>query len=254
MSDSLISKNAIIGGNFNIGRFSIIEDDVVIGDNVRIDSNVLIAAGSRISDNVIIHHGAVVGTTPQDLKFGGEITTLEIGKGTVVREYVTLNRGTNESKKTVIGENCFIMAYAHVAHDCRIGNNVIIANAVQMGGHVEIEDWTIVGGLVPIHQFTKIGGHVMIGGGFRVVKDLPPYILAGGTPLKYEGVNVVGLRRRGFTNDQIHYIKEAYDQIYNSQYNVSDAAKLIKETFEQTPQINNILNFVARSSRGIVRG
>ncbi|MEO8665710.1 MAG: acyl-ACP--UDP-N-acetylglucosamine O-acyltransferase [Ignavibacteria bacterium] len=254
MSNSVISKKAIIGNNVKIKDFTTIEDDVIIGDNVEIDSNVLIANGARISNNVKIHHGAIISTQPQDLKFGGEQTTLEVGEGTVIREYATLNRGTKHSNKTVVGSDCFIMAYAHIAHDCRIGNNVIIANAVQMGGHVVIDDFTIIGGLVPIHQFTKIGQHVMIGGGFRVVKDIPPYLLAAGFPLKYEGVNVVGLRRRGFTSDQIENIRNAYKEIYNSDLNVSDAVKKIKETFQLSPEINNIISFIESSERGIVRG
>lgn len=254
MSNSEISKKAKIGKNLIVKSFSIIEDDVEIGDNVEIGSNVLIANGARISDNVKIHHGAVVSTIPQDLKFGGEVTTLEIGEGTVVREFATLNRGTNHSKKTVVGKNCFIMAYAHIAHDCVIGNDVIIANSVQMGGHVSIGDHSIIGGIVAIHQFTKIGERVMVGGGFRVVKDLPPYILAGGYPLKYEGINVIGLRRKGFTDEQISLIKKAYDEIYNSELNFGDAVKKIKETFEMTPEILNIVNFVESSERGIVKG
>lgn len=254
MSNSVISSKAQIGNNFKIGNFSTIEDDVIIGNNVEIASNVLIANGARISDDVKIHHGAVVSTVPQDLKFGGEVTTFEIGKGTVIREYATLNRGTNHSKKSEVGSNCFIMAYSHIAHDCHIGNNVIIANGVQMGGHVEIGDWAIIGGLVPIHQFTKIGIHVMIGGGFRTVKDVPPYILAGNIPLKFEGVNIVGLRRRGFTNGQIKNIKEAYDMIYKSGLNVSDAVKKISENPEIPEEVNIILKFIERSDRGIIRG
>ena len=254
MSNSEISKKAKIGKNVTVKSFTIIEDDVEIGDNVEIASNVLIADGARISDNVKIHHGAVIATIPQDLKFGGEVTTLEIGEGTVVREYATLNRGTNHSKKTVIGSSCFIMAYAHVAHDCRIGNNVILANSIQMGGHVSIDDYTIIGGSVAIHQFSKIGERVMVGGGFRVVKDLPPYILAGGYPLKYEGLNVIGLRRKGFSNEQISIIKKAYDLIYHSEFNFGDAVKKIKDDFEMTPEILNIINFIETSERGIVKG
>ncbi len=254
MSNSEVSKKARIGKNVTIKSFTIIEDDVEIGDNVEIASNVLIANGARISDNVKIHHGAVIATVPQDLKFGGEITTLEIGEGTVVREYATLNRGTNQNKKTVIGQNCFLMAYSHVAHDSKLGNNVILANSIQMGGHVIIGDHTIVGGIVAIHQFTKIGERVMVGGGFRVVKDLPPYILAGGYPLKYEGINVIGLRRKGFITEQINSIKKAYDEIYNSKLNFGDAVRKIKETFEMTPEIETIVKFIENSERGIVKG
>jgi UDP-N-acetylglucosamine acyltransferase len=254
MSNSSISKKARIGKNLIVKDFTIIEDDVEIGDNVEIGSNVLIANGARISDNVKIHHGAVVSTQPQDLKFEGEETVFEIGEGTVVREYATLNRGTKHSNKSVLGKNCFIMAYAHVAHDCQIGDNVILANGVQMGGHVEIGDWAIIGGLAPIHQFVKIGAHVMIGGGFRVVKDVPPYILAGELPLKYEGINLLGLRRRGFTNQQIHNIKDAYDLIYKSGLNVSDGVKKIKENGEVPDEVNLILDFIEKSTRGIIRG
>lgn len=254
MTNSVISTKANIGNNFSIKNFSIIEDDVVIGNNVEIGSNVLIANGARISDNVKIHHGAVISTIPQDLKFEGEVTTMEIGESTEIREYATLNRGTNYSNKTVVGSNCFIMAYAHVAHDCIIGDKVIIANSVQMGGHVEIGDWTIIGGLVPIHQFTKIGAHVMIGGGFRTVKDVPPYILAGNLPLKFEGVNIVGLRRRGFTNEQIYNIKDAYDIIYKSGFNVSDAVKEITAKGNVPDEVKSILEFIEKSDRGIIRG
>ncbi len=254
MTNSLISKKAKIGSNFSISNFSIIEDDVVIGDNVEIGSNVLIANGARISDNVKIHHGAVLATVPQDLKFGGEKTTLEVGEGTVIREYCTLNRGTNHSKKSVVGKNCFLMAYVHVAHDCYVGDNVILANSVNMGGHVEIGDYAIIGGIVPIHQFTKIGAHVMIGGGFRTVKDVPPYALAGGFPLKFEGINSVGLRRRGFTSDQIKNIKDAYEIIYRSGLNVSDAVLKIKENSEIPAEVKLIIDFIEKSKRGLVRG
>ena len=254
MSNSEISKKAKIGNNLSIKSFSIIEDDVEIGDNVEIASNVLIENGARIASNVKIHHGAAVATLPQDLKFGGEVTTLEIGEGTVVREFTTLNRATNHSKRTIIGKNCFIMAYAHVAHDCRIGDNVIIANSVQMGGHVSIDDFAIIGGGVVIHQFSKIGERVMIGGGFRVVKDVPHYILAGGYPMKYEGLNVIGLKRKGFTNEQIGTIRKAYDEIYRSGLNFGDAVKKIRQTFEMTPEITKIVEFIETSERGILKG
>lgn len=254
MPNYSISNKAKIGNNVSVKDFTIIEDDVVIGNNVEIGSNVYIANGARIADNVKIHHGAVVSTVPQDLKFSGEDTVFEIGEGTVIREYATLNRGTKESGKSSLGKNCFIMAYTHIAHDCHIGNNVIIANSVQMGGHVEIGDWAIIGGIVPIHQFTKIGIHVMIGGGFRTVKDVPPYALAGNSPLKFEGINTVGLRRRGFTNKQISDIKTAYDIIYYSGYNVSDAVKKINESGSISDEVKIILKFIAESKRGLVKG
>jgi UDP-N-acetylglucosamine acyltransferase len=249
-----VSKKAIIGENVKIGEYTIIKDDVVIGDNVEISSNVLVDDGARISDNVKIGHGTVVSVPPQDLKYGGEKTYFEIGKDTVIREYVTLNRGTKHSGKSVVGKNCFLMSYVHVAHDCRVGDNVVIANAANMGGHVEIGDWAVVGGLVPIHQFVKIGAHSIIGGGFRTVKDIPPYILAGNVPLKFEGINFIGLKRRGFSSEQITKIRDVYRIIYQSKYNVSDAIKIIETEFEQDEIVNTIVNFIKSSTRGIVKG
>jgi UDP-N-acetylglucosamine acyltransferase len=254
MTNYILSTNATIGKALKIKQFSTIEDDVEIGDNVEVGSCVLIADGARIGNNVKIFHGASIGTVPQDLKFEGEKTTVEIGDGTVVREFATLNRATSHSKRTIIGKNCFIMAYAHVAHDCRIGDNVILANSVQMGGHVEIGDWVIVGGLVAIHQFVKIGKHAMIGGGFRVVKDVPPYILAGSLPLRFEGINLVGLRRRGFTNEQIKTISKTYDILYRSGLNVSDAVVEIEKQMKDNPEAKSILDFIKESKRGIIRG
>lgn len=254
MTNYILSTKATVGKDFKIKQFSTIEDDVEIGDNVDVGSCVLIADGARIGNNVKIFHGASIGTVPQDLKFEGEKTTVEIGDGTVVREFATLNRATNHSKRTIIGKNCFIMAYAHVAHDCRLGDNVILANSVQMGGHVEIGDWVIVGGLVAIHQFVKIGKHAMIGGGFRVVKDVPPYILAGSLPLQFEGINLVGLRRRGFTNEQIRSISKTYDILYKTGLNVSDAVVEIEKQMKDNPEANSILDFIKESKRGIIRG
>jgi UDP-N-acetylglucosamine acyltransferase len=251
---NFISPKASIGSNVKVGEFTIIQDDVIIGNNVEILSNVRIEDGARISDNVKICHGTVVSVPPQDLKFGGEKTTFEIGEGTVIREYCTLNRGTKYHNKSVIGKNCFLMCYSHVAHDCIVGDNVILANAVNMGGHVEIGDWAIVGGMVPIHQFVKIGKHVIIGGGFRVVKDVPPFIIAGNLPLRFEGINIIGLRRRGFTNEQIRRVGEVYDIIYKSKYNVSEAVKKIKDDFEKDEIVNTILDFIEASTRGIIRG
>jgi len=249
-----VSKKASIGNNVTIGDFTVIKDDVVIGNNVKISSNVLIDDGARISDNVKIHHGAVVSCNPQDLKFEGEETTFEIGEGSVIREYVTLNRGTKESNKSVVGKNCFLMSYAHVAHDCRIGDNVIISNATNMGGHVEIDDWAIVGGIVPIHQFVKIGTHAMIGGGFRTVKDVPPYVIAGDLPLRFGGINLVGLRRRGFSAEKIKNISKVYNVIFKSGLNVSDAVKKVQDEFEMTEEVKTIVDFIGRCKRGLIRG
>lgn len=220
-STSIVSPKAEIADNVSVGPFTIIEDDVVIGEGTVIGSSVLCAAGTRIGKNCSVHKGAVVATPPQDLKYKNEPTTCEIGDNTTVREYCTLNRGTTEHWKSVIGSNCLLMAYVHVAHDCTIGNNVIIANSVQMGGHVTIHDWAIVSGLTAVHQFSTIGVHAMIQGHKAVGKDIPPFVRAGREPMMYEGINSVGLRRRGFSNDTISAITQAYHVIYGSGLNVS---------------------------------
>ena len=247
-----VSSKAQIGNNVTIGDFTVIKDDVIIGNNVTIGSNVIIDNGARISDNVKLHHGAVVSTIPQDLKFSGEVTTLEIGENTVVREYATLNRGTSASGKTSIGKNCLLMAYAHVAHDCVVGDNVIIANCGTLGGHVEIDEWAIVGGLVAVHQFVKVGEHTMLAGFTKAVKDIPPYIIAGSNPMKYEGLNVVGLRRRGFTSVQIDSIKEFYNQLYKSGMNITEAVQNINVSLPKTKETDIILEFISKSTRGIL--
>jgi UDP-N-acetylglucosamine acyltransferase len=252
MALNSISPNAKIGANVIIGDFTVIKDDVEIGNNVEIGSNVIIDNGARISDNVKLHHGAVISTIPQDLKFNGEVTTLEIGENTVVREYATLNRGTAASGKTVVGKDCLLMAYSHVAHDCRVGNNAIIANCGTLGGHVEIDDWAIVGGLVAVHQFVKVGTHSILAGFTKAVKDIPPYIMAGDNPMKYEGLNVIGLKRRGFTPLQIDGIKEFYKMLYRSGLNVSDAVDKIKSSLPITEETKTILDFISGSTRGIL--
>jgi UDP-N-acetylglucosamine acyltransferase len=247
-----ISTKAKIGSNVVVGDFTVIKDDVEIGNNVEIGSNVIIDNGARISDNVKLHHGAVVSSIPQDLKFKGEVTTLEIGKNTIIREYATLNRGTSASGKTVIGKDCLLMAYSHVAHDSRVGNNVIIANCGNLGGHVEVDDWAIIGGLVAVHQYVKIGMHSILAGFTKAVKDIPPYIMAGDNPMRFEGLNIIGLKRRNFTSEQIEGIKEFYKILYRSGLNVTDAIQNIKQSLRQTDEVNNILSFISRSTRGIL--
>jgi UDP-N-acetylglucosamine acyltransferase len=249
---AVIGSNAVLGDNIVIGPYAVIDDDVVIGNGTHIGPHVYCADGARIGNNCAVHHGAVVATVPQDLKFKNEKTTFEIGNSTTIREFCTLNRGTAEHMKSTVGSNCLLMAYVHVAHDCTIGDNVIIANSVQMGGHVTIEDWAIVGGLTAIHQFASIGEHAMIGGHYRVPKDVPPFILAGGAPLTYEGLNVVGLRRRGFSRETLDALTEAYRFLYLSKLNVSQAVKRIKEELTLTPEIKRLLSFIERSKRGII--
>ncbi|MBL0174408.1 MAG: acyl-ACP--UDP-N-acetylglucosamine O-acyltransferase [Ignavibacteria bacterium] len=248
---AIVDPRAHIASDVVVGPFTTIEGDVTIGAGTSIGPHVRIDNGARIGANVTIHQGAAVSTPPQDLKYRNEPTELFIGDGTELREYCMLNRGTTHSMKTVVGKNCYIMAYAHVAHDCRVGDNVIIANAAQMGGHTEIGDFAILGGLVGIHQFTHIGMHCMVAAGIRVVKDIPPYALAGGFPAKFEGINSIGLRRRGFAREAIDAIEEAYKAIYHSGLNVSQGVERIKSTMTITPEVQNILDFIAQSNRGI---
>jgi len=251
-SRAVLSPKAQLGENVVIGPYTVIEDDVVIGGGTHIASNVLVANGARIGRECVIHHGAVISTTPQDLKFHGEITTLEVGDHTTIREYATLNRGTYARGKTTIGNHCYIMAYAHVAHDCSIGNHVILANAVNMAGHVLIEDSVVVGGIVAIHQFTRIGCHAMIGGGFRATKDIPPYVLAGMEPLVFTGLNIVGLKRRNFPPETIDVLDRAYHLIYNSNLNVTQALEKIKEELTLTDEVRHMIDFIEKSRRGII--
>lgn len=254
--DSLarVGKKAQFGENVTIGPSAILEDDVVLGDGCVVAPYAIIQSGARLGKNCKIASFAVVGGPPQDLKYKGEPTLLEIGDRCDIREYVTLNRGTVETGKTVIGNDCMFMANTHVAHDCEMGNSCIMANSAALAGHVIIGSWVIIGGLTPIHQFVHIGDHVMIGGGYRVPKDIPPYIRAGREPMVFEGLNSVGLRRRGFTPQTIEMIDKAYMLLYQSNLNVSQAVARIKTELEQTPEIQNILSFIAGSKRGIISG
>jgi UDP-N-acetylglucosamine acyltransferase len=244
---------AELSNDVEVGPLSVIEDDVVIGDGCKIQSHALIASGTRLGKNIFIGKGAVLGTKPQDLKFKNEKTYLEIGDNTVIREFATLNRGTDFSYKTTVGRNCTLMAYVHVAHDCVIGNNVILSNAVNMAGHVVIEDNVGVGGITAIHQFVRIGQHCFISGCSGIAKDVPPYILAMGIPSTYAGTNHIGLSRRGFDKEVILEIKRAYRLIYRSNLMVSDAVQKIEESLKPLPEIQNITEFVKKSERGIIR-
>ncbi len=249
---AIVSSKAQIGEGVLIGPNTIIEHDVVIGNGTHIAANVFIANGARIGKECRIHHGAIIASLPQDLKFQGEITTLEIGNYTTVREYATLNRGTLARRKTTVGNNCYIMAYAHVAHDCSIGNHVILANAVNMGGHVTIEDYVVIGGLVGIHQFTRIGKHAMIGANSRTTKDVPPYVLAGQEPLAFTGLNFTGLKRRNFPQEIIELLDKTYSLIYNSSLNVTQALNRIKDELTLTDEILHVIDFIEKSKRGII--
>ncbi len=236
-----------------VGPFTIINDAVEIGSGSEIGSHVLVDSGTVISKSCRIHHGAVLGTLPQDLKFGGEKTLLTIGDNTIVREYATLNRGTKYRGKTIVGRECFIMIYAHVAHDCLLGDHVILANSANLAGHVEIGDHAIIGGLVPVHQFVRIGVHSIIGGGFRVQKDVCPYALVGGYPLKTMGLNIVGLKRRGFPDKTIEILKQTFKLLFRSKLNTSQAVERIKTEIKMIPEVRTILDFIAKSDRGIIK-
>jgi UDP-N-acetylglucosamine acyltransferase len=249
---AIIDPKAQIGENVKVGPFVIIENDVVIGDGTEIKSSAVIKSGARIGKECRIFQSAVISEIPQDLKFSGEKTLLEIGDRTIVREFCTLNRGTSELGKSSIGNDCLLMAYVHVAHDCVIGDKTILANGVQLAGHVSIGYHVTIGGMTPIHQFCNVGDHAFVGGGYRVVQDVPPYILASGEPLKFAGVNNVGLRRRGFSSESRMNIKRIYKQIFYSAMNMSESIKEIKSNIEQTEEVKIILNFIENSNRGLI--
>jgi len=252
-STAIVSSKAELGDNISIGPFSIIEDDVTIGDNCEIKSSVVLADGTVLGKGVRVFHGAAIGSVPQDLKFGGEKTKAIVGDNTTIREFVTFNRGTKYHNRSECGKNCLIMAYAHIAHDCLVGDNVIMANSVNLAGHVEIDDFAILGGILPVHQFVKIGAHSMIGGGYRVQQDVVPYALVGGYPLRIVGVNKIGLSRRGFTDEAIKTLHKAFRILFHSKLNTSQAIDKIKSEMEIIPELQNVLDFISNSDRGIIK-
>lgn len=251
---AVVHPNAIIGKNVTIDPFAVIEEDVVVGDNCRIFSHAVIFAGARIGGGCRIFPGAVISGIPQDLKFAGEKTTVEVGDNTTIRECVTINRGTKAKSKTVVGNNCLIMAYAHIAHDCFIKDFVIIGNACQIAGEVEIDNHAIISGGSLIHQFTRISQHVMVQGGSRIGKDIPPYTLIGRDPIVYCGINIVGLRRHGFTNEQVFLIQDIYRTLYTRGLNNTDAIQCVETEYKAGIERDLILDFIKSSKRGIVRG
>ena len=250
----MIHQMAVVHPDAQIGENVEIERDVVIGDGTVIMNNVTILNGARIGKNCRIFPGAVIAGIPQDLKFKGEETLAIIGDNTTLRECVTVNRGTASKEKTVVGNNCLIMAYCHVAHDCTIGDYVIISNASQVAGEVVVDDHAVIGGGTLIHQFTHIGPHVMIQGGSKINKDIPPFVKAARDPIAYTGINIVGLRRRNFSNEDINAIQEIYRYLYLSQMNVSDALSRIESEIPQSDVRDQILAFARASTRGILRG
>lgn len=234
-----VAAYAIVGPGCRVG------DGCVIGARATLERNVLLAP------RVTVGSGSILGGDPQDLKFRGEETVVEIGEGTTLREYVTINRGTSQSYKTTVGRDCFIMSYVHLAHDCHVGDNVIISNGTQFAGHVTVEEYAIISGLVGMHQFVRIGAHSFVGGCSRVAKDVPPYLRAVGNPVKLYGLNSVGLQRRGFSDHTVRELKRAYRLLFRSEMNVGQAIERARAEIEQTPEVEHFLGFIDRSQRGI---
>ncbi len=251
---AVVHPGVELGKDVEIGPFSVVHQDVIIGDGCKIKSHVVIDSGTRLGKNISVFSGAMLGTPPQDLKYNGEKTYLEVGDNTVIREFVTLNRGTAHSTRTIVGNNCLLMAYVHVAHDCVIGNDVIIANAVNMGGHVVIGDFAGIGGITGIHQFVHIGQHAFVGGGYRVTKDVPPFVLAMGEPLQYGGLNTIGLKKHGFSSHAMLLIKRAYKIVFRSGFTKKTALGKLREDLADCPEVQAIARFIARSDRGIIKG
>ena len=251
---AVVHSGARLARNVEIGPYSVIGEYVEIGEGTWISSNVTIMEGARIGKNCRIFPGAVISAIPQDLKFGGEDSLGIIGDNTTIRECVTINRGTDASGKTVVGDNCLLMAYAHVAHDCVIGNNCIIVNNVAIGGHVTLGDYAILGGLSAVHQFVTIGAHAMISGGSLVRKDIPPYVKAAKDPVSFVGINSIGLRRRGFTSEKIGEIQNIYRQLFQSENNITQAMEVIDTDFPASKERDEIISFIRSSQRGIMKG
>lgn len=248
-----IHPEAKIGADVEIGPFVFIDKDVEIGDGCIIDSNATICQYTKLGKHCHVFPSAVIGAIPQDLKFHGEVTWTIIGDNCVLREFVTVHRGTFSKGQTVIGNNNLIMAYCHVAHDCVLGNHIIMSNTTQLAGEVVVDDYAIIGGGTLVHQFSHIGSHVMVQGGSRINKDVPPFIIAAREPISYCGVNSVGLNRRGFTADQIHTIQEVYRLLYQGGMNTTQALDHIVETMPASAERDLIVDFVRASTRGVVR-
>jgi UDP-N-acetylglucosamine acyltransferase len=249
-----VHPGAKIAKNVVIEPFTTIHNNVIIGEGTWIGSNVTIMEGARIGKNCNIFPGAVISAIPQDLKFQDEETTVEIGDGTTIREYVTINRGTVDRMKTVVGKNCWIMAYCHIAHDCIVGDNCVFSNNSTLAGHITVGDHVVLAGMAAIQQFCKIGSHAFVTGGSLVRKDVPPYVKAGREPLSFVGINSIGLRRRGFSTEKIREIQSIYRILYQKNYNNSQAAEIIEAEMEATPERDEILQFIKNSQRGIMKG
>jgi UDP-N-acetylglucosamine acyltransferase len=248
---AIVHSDAELGAGVEVGPYSVIGPGVTIGDGSQIGPHVLLERNTQLGRNCRIYKGAVLGTDPQDLKYKGEDSHLVVGDRTAVREFATLNRGTAANGRTVVGSDCLLMAYTHVAHDCEIGSHVIISNATQMAGHVVIEDWAILSGVVTIHQFVRIGAHSFVGGSSRIPQNVPPYCRVVGNPPKLYGLNTVGLDRRGFAEDVRGALKKTYRILFQSGLNVSQGIERAESEVEQIPEVRHLLEFIKGSERGI---
>lgn len=251
---AVVSPEAKLSAGVEVGPYAIIEANVEVGEGTKLHPGAVLRSGARVGRDCTIHSYAVVGGEPQDLKFKGEESVAIIGDRTTIREYATISRGTASKGFTKVGNDVLMMAYAHIAHDCEVSDRVIIGNACQIAGEVEIDELAILGGGTLVHQFVRIGCHTMIQGGSRITKDIPPYTLIGREPAMYCGINIVGLRRRNFSKEQIYLINDIYRTIYNRGFNNSEAIDVIKEEYDDQPEKQAILEFVQNSKRGIVRG
>ncbi len=250
---AVISPRAELGAGVRIGPYAIIGDHVQIGDRTIVGPHAILDGWTEIGEDCRIHPGAVIGNEPQDLKYGGAQSWVRIGRRNAVREYCTIHRATEEGGVTSIGDDNLLMAYVHVAHNCTIGNHVILANAVNLAGHVDVDDYAILGGVTPVHQFVRIGCHAFIGGGSRVAQDIPPYLRCAGNPLKVAGLNSVGLARRGFSAEAVAELKRAYRLVYRSDLNVSQALERIRRELQSFPEVKTFVRFIEASERGITK-
>jgi UDP-N-acetylglucosamine acyltransferase len=249
---AIISSSARLGQRVEVGPFAIIGDGCEVGDDCEIHPRATLERDVKLGSNVKVGIGSVIGGSPQDLKYGGEKTTVEIGDGTVIREYVTINRGTSQSLRTSVGSKCLIMSYVHLAHDCHLGNGVILGNCVQLAGHVLIGDRATLSGLSGVHQFVRIGRNAFIGGCSRVSKDIPPFLKAVGNPVRLYGLNGIGLQRSGFPAEVIRELKRAYRLFFRSDLNVSQAMQRAEQELQLFPEVRELMGFVETSGRGVV--
>ena len=249
---AIVSEDAQIGADVEIGAFAIVGEGCTIGDGCILAPRAMLERNVILADNVKVGSGSILGGDPQDLKFGGEHTTVEVGEGTTIREYTTVNRGTTQSYKTTIGKHCFIMSYVHLAHDCHVGDGVILVNSVQLAGHVEVGEKAIIAGASAAHQFVKIGQYAFVGGCSRISQDVPPYVKAVGNPIKLYGLNSVGLQRNNFPEEVVRELKRAYKIFFRSELNLTQAKERAAGELTPYPEVQELLRFVEKTGRGVV--